>query len=205
MPDNPRVPAPAMPGVDLDALEAIEREATPGPWRRAMTGYSVRSDAPLYPNRTDIVCTANYRLDRDEKLFAQWVNDADLIPAARNALPALIAELRDLRRLYANVLAGAERRRTLVAEARALADAATAAPWDVGSEVSEVLERVSDDWRLAPTVIADCYSDDGPGDYDVATANAAFIARARTLLPEAVTELAALDDLLPAPTGGHGP
>lgn len=59
--------------LDLDELERIEREATAGPWR------SIASDLLMI------------------RSYEYQVPHAALIAAARNALPALLAELRALR------------------------------------------------------------------------------------------------------------
>ena len=69
--------------IDLDALAELEAEATEAPW----LSYSPRSVS-------------------DEKCRAVLVEcmrtaDATLIVAARNALPALIAELRAMREVVA--------------------------------------------------------------------------------------------------------
>lgn len=85
--------------VDLEQLEALERAATPGPWR-------------CYPNpmRSDgvFVCKEGplprYSNGEPEATPRGWgissqitIPEANLIAAMRNALPDLIAELRTAR------------------------------------------------------------------------------------------------------------
>lgn len=93
--------------LDLDELERLEREATPGPWKHwdadgvawddpKACGYDSRENgrgAPYY-------CTGP-RTESD----TQAGRDAALIAAARNALPELLAEVRKLR-LAVNAWAG---------------------------------------------------------------------------------------------------
>ncbi len=69
--------------IDIDALEALEKAATPGPWRLAKDtspGFSF-----LWNTTGQSVFSSAY------------TKDAALIAAARNALPALLAELRQYR------------------------------------------------------------------------------------------------------------
>ena len=80
-----------MADLDLDHLEALDREGTPGPWRAewrpALRNYLIRCG------------------DADEDGMAHHEQpNARLIAATRNALPALIAEARaaaELRRRIA--------------------------------------------------------------------------------------------------------
>lgn len=71
-------------GIDLDALEAAMREATPGPWTFSecddLHAAGIHSAEEKYPFGTT---SAN--------------EEARLIVAAVNALPNLIRELRELR------------------------------------------------------------------------------------------------------------
>jgi hypothetical protein len=62
--------------LDLDELERLEREATPGPWDMCRFGPDV------------VVHGTGWSLYR---------HDREFVVAARNALPALLAELRALR------------------------------------------------------------------------------------------------------------
>jgi hypothetical protein len=77
--------------VDLDVLSALASRATPGPWE---TKPLPNDD----PEERDYCHVTAESVDIDEAL-ALFVPEADaaLIVAAINALPALIAELRDLR------------------------------------------------------------------------------------------------------------
>lgn len=68
--------------LDLDELERLEREATPGPWE---TTADPLSGVPAFVKTPG------------ELIAADAPADAALIVAARNALPALLVELRALR------------------------------------------------------------------------------------------------------------
>jgi hypothetical protein len=87
-------------GIDLDALEAAMREATPGPW--AFDSYSTVQSAPRiqeYEFDESVepdVCKVP-RTGHGDLGTVQGVKDAELIVAAVNALPGLIRELRELR------------------------------------------------------------------------------------------------------------
>lgn len=75
--------------VDLDALEALEKAATPGPWAvdyEEDVGGVMGIDAP---NNTQIVKT-------DTGFYPPRKNDADLIVALRNNAAAMITRLREL-------------------------------------------------------------------------------------------------------------
>lgn len=71
--------------VDLDELERLEREATPGPWKIAITKF------PSGDSEWE------YQLATERGHAATPYSDFALIVAARNALPDLIAELHTLR------------------------------------------------------------------------------------------------------------
>ena len=73
--------------IDLDALEALERAATPAPWRRRTTadGETIYADDALV---ADVQGWITGGTDK---------HDAELIVNGRNALQALIAEVRRLR------------------------------------------------------------------------------------------------------------
>jgi hypothetical protein len=74
---------------DLDALEAAHNDATPGEWV-AEYGY-VGDKRKKFLKRNK---------DQDgDRLRELGYDDVDFIALAHNALPALIAELRELRRL----------------------------------------------------------------------------------------------------------
>lgn len=67
--------------LDLEELERLEREATPGPWRRDADYPQLVAGMASVPGGVPYFAPA----------------DAALIVAARNQLPALLAELRALR------------------------------------------------------------------------------------------------------------
>ena len=80
--------------VDLDELERLEKAATPGPWHQHETwpGANLGRNVVSYkPSANGIVGSDFFQTRTDE--------DAEIIVTARNALPALIAELRQLRKL----------------------------------------------------------------------------------------------------------
>lgn len=74
--------------VDLDELERLEREATPGPWEWYGISLKAGRVEVLGPGESD-----SFGYGTIDVADA----DQDLIAAARNALPELIAELRTLR------------------------------------------------------------------------------------------------------------
>jgi len=79
--------------VDLDALDALHKDATPGPWHREPLYWTMR-----------IVEKAGHDVAEglpDGTMWPRWPSrdDADYIVALRNAYPALSAELRRLREL----------------------------------------------------------------------------------------------------------
>lgn len=75
--------------VDLDALEAALAKATPGPWRRG----SRHDYVVVHLDDGYIVADEDIEDDSPERVEA----DTDAIISAHNALPALIAEVRQLR------------------------------------------------------------------------------------------------------------
>ena len=75
--------------IDLDALEAALAKSTPGRWRRGSRDEYV----VVHLDHGYIVCDEDPEDDNAERVEA----DTDIIIAAHNALPALIAELRELR------------------------------------------------------------------------------------------------------------
>jgi hypothetical protein len=82
--------------VDLDALEAALARATPGEWTVEMDGPD-DDDSPcdvVIPEINRILHSTEWA---DPEDFEQDVANAEAIVAAHNALPALIAELRQLR------------------------------------------------------------------------------------------------------------
>lgn len=77
--------------IDLDALEALEKAATEGPWE-------VRADHT--EPRLNTIWTSEGQIGTliARTCFAPAsVQNAELIAATRNALPALLAELRESR------------------------------------------------------------------------------------------------------------
>lgn len=84
--------------VDLDALEAALGKATPGKWTVEMDGQS-DDDSPcdvIIPEINRILHSTEWA---DPEDFERDVANAEAIALAHNALPALIAELRELRAL----------------------------------------------------------------------------------------------------------
>ena len=85
---------------DLQELERLLAEATPGPW--AFNSYSTVLSAPrVQEYEIDDTVETNVcvvpREGRGDLGTPQGQKDGDLIAAMRNALPELIAELRELR------------------------------------------------------------------------------------------------------------
>jgi len=83
---------------ELDALEAAHKAATPGEWTVEMDGPD-DDDSPC-----DVVIPEIHRILHstewaDPQDFEQDVANAEAMVAAYNALPALLAELRELRSL----------------------------------------------------------------------------------------------------------
>lgn len=80
---------------DLDALQALLDKATPGPWRNERTGDEETVMRIIHGRRSAggsevcIVTTGSYN-------DATEAGNAALIAAAVNALPALIARVREL-------------------------------------------------------------------------------------------------------------
>jgi hypothetical protein len=82
----------------LAELEALAAAATPGPWRVSMSGYSVKS----YDADVPIVATPRGGAQATGKQLEHWHANSDLIAAARDAVPALVAEVRRLREVAAD-------------------------------------------------------------------------------------------------------
>lgn len=74
---------------ELQELERLERAATPGPWTESR-GFLFRDDG-------DHVGTCEYTQNNNRAGFVGMAN-ASLIANTRNALPLLLAEVRELRR-----------------------------------------------------------------------------------------------------------
>ena len=93
-------PTPA-PGIDLDAMERAERAMTPGDWfveKKPRFGGAISVLVDGLPRQ---VAEANGQaLVVDEDPAARQIANAAGIVALRNAAPALIAEVRALRRHY---------------------------------------------------------------------------------------------------------
>lgn len=80
---------------ELDAIEALIKDASPAPWAMGYSGWSRREqDDQIADARGDAVIMA-----QDEQGGSSWGRDEDarLIVASRNALPRLLAEVRRLR------------------------------------------------------------------------------------------------------------
>lgn len=77
------------PELDLDELEALEKAATPGPWVLDRETYV----STRYVSPDDDQLIADCDFVRPSSLRQSEANAA-FIPAARNALPTLIARLR---------------------------------------------------------------------------------------------------------------
>jgi hypothetical protein len=83
---------------ELDALEAAHNDAAPGEWTVEMDGPD-DDDSPcdvVIPEINRILHSTEWA---DPKHFDQDVANAEAMVAAHNALPALLAEVRELRRL----------------------------------------------------------------------------------------------------------
>jgi len=86
----------ALPQADLEALEALEKAATPGPWKLCSCGkcgqiHAMNLDmgviSPAYDDGSGFPCVSALRP-------AEMVPNADLVVALRNAFKAMEAELR---------------------------------------------------------------------------------------------------------------
>lgn len=112
--------------VDLDELERLEREATPGPWglwegRLYIFAGPAEENSPGRLKGTRVtICHEDFLIREGEyQLVAKLghavgtpESDFNLIVAARNALPDLIAELRTLRARVAELERDAEEARS---------------------------------------------------------------------------------------------
>jgi hypothetical protein len=82
---------------DLTALEAAEREATPGPW----FAYDDNGDDEHPPHvdsdAAGLICTATADADHATPKGCMGSRDVRFIAAIRNAAPELLAEVRRLR------------------------------------------------------------------------------------------------------------
>jgi hypothetical protein len=83
---------------EIDKLAKLDRDATPGPWRESMSGYSIKSNDADCP----IVAAVHGVARATQKQVRLFLDNAALIAAARNALPALLTELRALRKVEAD-------------------------------------------------------------------------------------------------------
>ena len=88
--------------VDLDELERLEREATPGPWKADTedVGDCVVWAPEIKDGDGDSSFVSNIGRSRIGAVGVAFDHEADdcrLIAATRNALPDLLAELRTLR------------------------------------------------------------------------------------------------------------
>src|SRR5690554_6617443 len=87
---------PPMP-LDLDKLERLEREATPGPWRLKRRAFEYNIFAVVIDFSSDLEAVHGLNLCRISELDRDGESNLDLLIALRNAAPALIAELRAAR------------------------------------------------------------------------------------------------------------
>lgn len=76
--------------VDLEALETLEKAATPARWQVLHTVQDIYGSSIMDYNWGELLRMSSYGLMRE---------DASLISAMRNALPAMIAELRAARKV----------------------------------------------------------------------------------------------------------
>ena len=109
---------------ELDRLDALAQAATPGPWLQGMwSGICERPDhSPPHPGPTECIYTQYLRTYREVLGYVSvapdvtligghdqgaWLAppDAEFIAASRTALPALVAEIRRLRRQLAGLQA----------------------------------------------------------------------------------------------------
>jgi hypothetical protein len=81
--------------VDLDALEALERKATPRPWRLSKHGNYDGHHTIVVPDQDLMVFPGILHMPKP---------NSDLLLALREAAPDLFAELRTLRRLRDELL-----------------------------------------------------------------------------------------------------
>lgn len=94
--------------LDLDALEALEAEATKGPWKVGQPhgadkrGYSVNINAPHHAALAEVVWTMIDDILHGKSSPEKEAN-AKLIAALRNAAPDLIKAARMLERAKASV------------------------------------------------------------------------------------------------------
>lgn len=73
--------------VDIDELERLDKEATPGPWKDVLTQAGIRH---IEPGEWSKEICALYGGSHD----TGDIENSSLIVAIRNALPAIIAELK---------------------------------------------------------------------------------------------------------------
>jgi hypothetical protein len=78
---------------ELDELDALARAASPGPWR-AFAGPGIGGDAFISMSDDDATPDMYVRHEDEPATVA----DLDFIAAARNYVPRLLAEIRELRR-----------------------------------------------------------------------------------------------------------
>lgn len=86
----------------LQELERLASEATPGPWKSdvrvgSAAIYPAKYDVHCFGDDTHIICMLNGKYYNDQWCMAdQQIADAAFIAAAREAVPALIARVRQL-------------------------------------------------------------------------------------------------------------
>ena len=89
--------------IDLDKLERLEREATPGPWRLKRRAFEYNIFAVVIDFSSDLEAVHGLNLCRISELDRDGESNLDLLIALRNAAPALIAELRAARERIAEL------------------------------------------------------------------------------------------------------
>ena len=80
--------------LSLSQLRVLCRQATPGPWRVSMSGYSVKSHDVDVPIVAAVHTGASARAIDIER----WLPNADFIAAARTAVPSLLDRLEQAER-----------------------------------------------------------------------------------------------------------
>lgn len=92
---------------DYAALEALEKAATPGPWRVTENlDYWVTAaepEAPIGDDEPLVAHCGDIHWPNYEEKQPEWRSNAELIAALRNAAPALIAQAREAEALRARV------------------------------------------------------------------------------------------------------
>jgi hypothetical protein len=156
--------------LDLDHLEALARAASPGPWSTEETAVLDRDGFSIISSDFGHSCADVGSLE-----------DAVFIVAARDAVPALLARVRELARKSAKAVAIDEA--AYLDHVDVLVNAASQAPWALRGR--ELIDGMGE--SLLSSEFGDLWGElDRPGD-------AAFIAAARELVPSLVARVRALE------------